>query len=45
MEGWSLFTCNSREVDVLGAGVGIVFDEPDDPEDEGVTTILDVDTL
>lgn len=50
MDGWcSLLTCSNREVDVLGAGVGapaLDDDVPDDPDDDGVTTILDpVDTL
>ena len=51
MDGWSLFTWSRSEVDVLGAGVGAAataaafVPDPDDPEDEGVTTILEVDTL
>ena len=52
MDGWSLFTWRRSEVDVLGAGVGAAaaaaaafVPDPDDPEDEGVTTILEVDTL
>ena len=39
-------TWSSSDVEVLGAGVGTFFDDPDDPEEEGVTTIREpVDTL